>query len=324
MKVLFVCSGNSEFFEIAPFIQSQADSLVQQGLNVEFFTIKGKGFSGYFKSIFSLRKILKNNNVDLIHAHYALSGWVAFLGSRGIPIVCSYMGSDSYGDTNEKGNKKISSYREIILAILLQLFLDRIIVKSENLYKYIWRKKRTSVIPNGVDLSKYKIQDRTEARKLLKLHPTKKYILFLGDTKNLRKNFNLLKLASKLSLDLEFEILAPFPVIPEGIPTYLFASDVFVLTSFLEGSPNVIKEAMACCVPIVSTDVGDVKWIFGNEPGHFISSFYPADLAEKIKLSIMFSEKNKVTKGLERLIELELDSKSIAKRIIDVYSSSLK
>jgi glycosyltransferase involved in cell wall biosynthesis len=99
----------------------------------------------------------------------------------------------------------------------------------------------------------------------------------------------------------------------------LNAADILLLTSFSEGSPQVIKEAMACNCPIVATDVGDVSWLFGLEPGHFTSSFSPEDVANKIILSLIFSESNKETKGRKRMIYLELDSKSIANKLITIY-----
>src|SRR4030042_4531165 len=100
---------------------------------------------------------------------------------------------------------------------------------------------------------------------------------------------------------------------------YLNAADVLLLTSFHEGSPNVIKEAMACNCPVVSTDVGDVRWVVGNTSGYYISSFDPGELAEKIKLAIVFREKHRQTNGRDRISELGLDSETVAKKIIDVY-----
>jgi len=68
----------------------------------------------------------------------------------------------------------------------------------------------------------------------------------------------------------------------EDIPVYMNASDVLILSSFHEGSPNVVKEAMACNCPIVATNVGDVKWVLGNTEGCYISSFDPINYSEKL------------------------------------------
>jgi glycosyltransferase involved in cell wall biosynthesis len=104
----------------------------------------------------------------------------------------------------------------------------------------------------------------------------------------------------------------------------LNAADILLLTSFSEGSPQIVKEAMSCNCPIVSTYVGDVRWVIGDTKGCYITTFDPADVVEKIKLALKFSEKIGRTKGRERIIELGLDSDTIAKKIIDVYYSVLE
>ena len=100
---------------------------------------------------------------------------------------------------------------------------------------------------------------------------------------------------------------------------YLNAADALVLTSLWEGSPNVIKEAMACNLPIVSTDVGDVKEVIGDTEGCYITSYEPSDVAGKIKLALDFGKR---TNGREKIKHLEINT--IAKRIIDVYNEVLQ
>ena len=92
MRVLFVSSGNS-VKGISPIIKNQGDSLVDMGVDLTYFTIKGKGFKGYSNSVFKLKKVLNKNEYDIIHAHYSLSAIVAsFAGAK--PLVVSLMGSD--------------------------------------------------------------------------------------------------------------------------------------------------------------------------------------------------------------------------------------
>ena len=95
--------------------------------------------------------------------------------------------------------------------------------------------------------------------------------------------------------------------------------DMLLVTSLKETGPLVVKEAMACNLPVVSTDVGDVKWLFGNEPGYYVTSFDPKVVAEKIKLAVEFKEKYEKTNGRERILALGLDSETIAKKIISLY-----
>lgn len=103
------------------------------------------------------------------------------------------------------------------------------------------------------------------------------------------------------------------------MPLYYNASDVLLFTSHREGSLNVIKEAMSCNLPIVSTNVGDVEWILGSTEGCYIFSFEVSDVVEKIKKAILFTSKNNRTSGRERIINLELDSESVAEKIISIY-----
>jgi glycosyltransferase involved in cell wall biosynthesis len=110
----------------------------------------------------------------------------------------------------------------------------------------------------------------------------------------------------------------------EEILSEILQTDILLLTSRWEGSPNIIKEAMACNRPIVATDVGDIRWLFGNEPGHYICDFDPQDIAAKIEQALDFNDKNGRTNGRNRIIELGLDSISIAKKLESVYNEVLK
>ncbi len=97
------------------------------------------------------------------------------------------------------------------------------------------------------------------------------------------------------------------------------ASDVILLSSLWEGSPNVIKEAMACNKPIVCTDVGDVRWLFGEEPGHFIAGSEVDNYANRLKDALGFSNTVGNTNGRARLLILGLDSRTVANRIENIY-----
>jgi len=101
----------------------------------------------------------------------------------------------------------------------------------------------------------------------------------------------------------------------------LNAADLLLSTSLWEGSPNIIKEAMACNCPIVSTDVGDVKWLLDGVEGCFITTNDPNDIANKIRKALDIKGK---TKGREKLISLGLDSKNIAKKIVSVYEEVMR
>ena len=91
MRILIIASGNSS--HISPFVKEQAESLIKQGLSVDFFLIKGKGLFGYLKNYFLLMKKIRNKEYDLIHAHYGLSGLLATM-QLSVPVVITFHGSD--------------------------------------------------------------------------------------------------------------------------------------------------------------------------------------------------------------------------------------
>lgn len=80
---------------MSPFIIEQADEMDKLGINVIYFGIKGKGVFGYLKNYFKLYKTVLHENVDIVHAHYGLSGLLAIL-QRKVPVVITFHGSDIY------------------------------------------------------------------------------------------------------------------------------------------------------------------------------------------------------------------------------------
>ncbi|WP_071887829.1 glycosyltransferase [Rufibacter sp. DG15C] len=318
MKVLFVCSGNSKNFEVVPFIKEQGDSLVRRGIEVDYYPIVGKGLPGYLKAGLQLRKHLQNKKYDLIHAHFTLSGWSAVLGARNTPVVLSLMGSDAYGEYIGVNKVKFSSRYFTLLTYLIQPLTTILISKSSNIEKYVYLKDKSYIVPNGINKEKFK-PSAEDYRAELGLPQDKKLVLFLGNKTNVRKNYPLAKQAVD-SLDRpDVELINPFPVTHDQIPKYLNAVDVLVVPSLMEGSPNVIKEAMACNCPIVSTDMGDAKWVLGDTSGCYTSSFDPQDFAEKLKKSLNFAENHGRTNGSQRIKDLGLDADTVANRIVDIY-----
>lgn len=301
-----------------PFVKSQEESLRSNGVETDHFILRHSGLIGYAKSLPELKNKIKSGNFDIIHAHYGYSGWLAILTFSGLPVVVSLMGTDVYGPV-QTGSNCFKCRLEIFLTKLLQLFVDRIIVKSKNLYNDLYKKQKASIIPNGVNFQKFQPKDKYQARKRLNLPPNKQIILFLGHPTYIRKNFALLEEAVRLENNPKWQILNPYPTNPQNIPDFINASDVLVLTSLKEGSPNVIKEAMACNRPIVSTDVGDVKEIIENTRGCYLTSFEPSDVAKKINKAIQFGDE---TNGREEVSHLEINK--VAQSIISIYRQVLK
>jgi len=303
MKVLFI-SREKQDGKISPVVQAQADSIKEQ-VDLSTFSIRGKGCRAYLKGISGLRKYLKINDIDLIHAHYSYIGMVAGLATRK-PIVVSLMGSDI----------EDLWLGRVLIRIFAKLSWKAVIVKSERSKKHI-KLKHANVMPNGVDFETFKPIPYEEARQKLGLDRDKKYMLFLSDPGRKEKNYKMAADGCKLVAGgWELELLTLYDIPHNDIPVSLSASDALLLTSHFEGSPNAVKEAMACNCPIVSTDVGDVKEVIGDTEGCFITSFDPEDVASKIKLTLEFGKR---TNGREKI--RHLDSKIVAEKLVEVYGS---
>jgi glycosyltransferase involved in cell wall biosynthesis len=177
------------------------------------------------------------------------------------------------------------------------------------------------IIPNGVDLSRFKPIPKQEARKHINYPEELKIVLFISKPNRPEKNVELAERAVK-ALNNNFAEFKHICNVPNSeIPFYLGAADVLLLTSKWEGSVNVIKEAMACNCPVVTTPVGDTTWVIGDTEGCYLSTFEEGDIAANIEKAFTFGRR---TKGRERILKLGLDSQNIAERIIGVYNEVLQ
>lgn len=321
MKVLFV-SSSRKGKGISPFIKSQRDSLVKNGVNITTFLMDGSGAINYFKSIFKIRKLLIKGDFDLIHAHYNLTAIIAFFAKTGLKkrIVVSLMGDDLYGTYSINNKLTFKGRINILLAKTFIPNYDYIIVKSKRMKGLVNSKfhNKLKVVPNGVDFKVFNPIDYDEARKKLNIERKPKVILFLNNVNDPRKNYELFKQSISL-LKSKINTLVPYPVKQTEVPIYLSAADVLVHCSKMEGSSNLIKEAIACNCPIVSTDVGDAKENFEGIDGCYIADFSPDFFSDKIELALDMKTR---TNGREKIGHLKLES--VAETITHIYVQLLK
>jgi glycosyltransferase involved in cell wall biosynthesis len=302
MKSLIVASFNKGRF--APFILEQAEALKDAGCQIEYYGLQGKGLNGYLKNLPSLKRKIKEFRPDIVHAHYGLSGLFANLQRR-IPVVATYHGSDI-------NDPKVLRFSKMAMRLSAwNIFVSRKTLEiARPLNKY-------TLLPCGVDLSDLQLTSKTEARRIMGLNANKRYVLFAGAFDNVVKNALLAKEAIALLQDDNVELLELKGYSRDEVTLLMCAADVFFMTSYTEGSPQVIKEAMACGCPIVSVDVGDVKERVDDITGcYVVKTCEPKELADLLRKAMAFEGK---TKGREKIIADGLNNEVVARKLIEVY-----
>lgn len=327
MKVLFVSSGNRKQ-GLNPIIRLQAESLQNVGIEIDHFLIFGNGFLGYMKNVFRLKKYLKENQVSLIHGHFGFSCIVAQLGKGNLPIVVTLMGTDILGHKNKDGS--ISFKNRVVLwinryfgnyvypkAIVMNQIMRDILSK---------RKKNTYILSNGVDTRLFVEVPKTDALNFLGWEPEYRHFIFISNPTRPEKNFRLAETAVKILEDEGYQVKlhAVYQEKSENLKYYYSAATALVLTSFHEGSPNVIKEALCCNCPIVSTDVGDVSITVSGIEGCYVASYDPQEFAKELENAIKFSEVNERIRGRQRIDEMGFDSKTVALKIKGIYEECVR
>lgn len=260
-----------------------------------------------------LTRILQNE-YDVIHANSGLTAPFALLQPEG-PVVQTFWGSDLMGDY-------LYGQYDRVCTFCANRF-DAAIVRNEAMKQKL--DGDAHVIPAGVDMDLFKPQPQDEAQQEVDWSPDKRHILFPSaarpkseSMKAERKNYPLAKAVvdeANKQLDEDLVLQTVYGVDHDRIPTYMNAADVLILSSKLEGSPNTVKEALACNLPVVSTDVGDVRErLRGVEP------------------SAVGTSKDELVEGLVEVIEYggrsngreqvrPLSWTQIGKQIVDVYET---
>jgi len=311
MRVLTVCReipSNSALhnYSIAEFIYEQNQALATLGVLFDYYLIKSGGLKNYIKEMhkFDSYLIEKEYIYDIIHAH---GGHIGSLVNtqRKIPVVTTYHGSD------------INNPKNRLVSLTSLLFSKVNIFVSPEIFYKVKRIAREIIIPCGVDFNNFMPLEKLECRKKLGFKESEKIILFAGRQERKEKNYNLAREAAMIAnIDTLIELK---DYSREEVNQLLNACDLLLLTSISEGSPQVIKEAMACNCPIITTDVGDIRKVIDETDGCYITSFEPEDIAEKIKLALEF---NRRTNGREKISHF--DNKLIAKRVYKLYQQIVK
>jgi glycosyltransferase involved in cell wall biosynthesis len=301
------------------FVREQVESLRKRGLEIDVLFVNGveEGKGAYLRGFGQTRRAAQGGRYDLIHAHYVFSGILALgqgnpLAGKGrVPVVLTQHGIETQRGWTAP------------LCRWTSRRVDRTIATSPRVQQSLGLPD-VEVVPCGVDTDLFCPMGRSEARAALGLPQGPRLALFAG-MRRPEKRLDLIEAAvaeaQRLAAEAggpEIQLVIADNEPHERIPLYMNACDVLVLASEGEGSPMVIKEAMACNLPIVSVDVGDVAQVIGGTDGCFIVAREVRALANAIGAALFAGRR---TDGRKAIMPLSLDG--IAARIETIYRETL-
>jgi glycosyltransferase involved in cell wall biosynthesis len=308
-------------------VEQQVQSLRKLGIEVEVLHLDrgGNGRRVYRKLPRELRRAVERGQPALVHVTYG--GVMAFLATRAVrdrPVLVYFRGSDLLGSSADALPRRLTINLGVRASRRAALRASGVMVDSENLRAALPQgaaEGKVWVVPSGIDLGRFRPLDRDECRARLGWEPGRRHMLFPAPASRPEKRYGLAEaaVARLRATGSEVDLHELDGIAHTDVPTWINASDVVLLTSTHEGSPNVIKEALACNVPIVSVDVGDVRQRLASVPGCFVAAPTAEDLAEK--LSLVLSAGGRVD-GRPTLADISLER--TAERLREIYQTVLE
>jgi teichuronic acid biosynthesis glycosyltransferase TuaC len=293
----------------SPQILDQIEALKASGVWVDtLYVDRYTGLRGYITAawkIFRLSFISKK--YDLIHAYYGHCGFLARLQVR-YPIVVTFLGSD------------LLHPRDGAIGKVVARLADGIIVQSEEM-KRVAKRDDAYIIPFGINLNLFKPYPIDDARRELGLTLDEKLVLFPWNPARAVKRVDLIQEAIQIAQQKysPLRLVSVFNQPHEIVAKFMNACNAMVLASDHEGSPMALREAMACNLPIVSVDVGDVRQIIANVEGCYLCTQEPTDIADKLILALDHPNR---TNG-EQVIR-QKDAAWSAEQVLMLYDTVLK
>lgn len=306
----------------APFFRATVDGLAAAGVNPDLLYVRGyRGVHCYLAgaAVMALLPLAHPGKYRLVHSHAGETALVARF-FWGAPVLATYWGSDIQGLAGQgRTSEKIRFAVETRLLCWHALSMSATTTKSTEMEARLPRRARARnwVIPDGIDVERFRPIDRREARAALGWPPDAPTIITVG-RRSAEKRLWLAERAAALA-GREIEGLDWRPVsdaAPEDMPLYYSAADLLLHTAASEGSPNVIKEAMACNLPVLATDVGDIaELLAGVQPSAVCAASAEAD--ELAREAVRLLRLGRRSDGRERIAPYRIEVTTA--RTLDCY-----
>jgi glycosyltransferase involved in cell wall biosynthesis len=274
------------------FVQEQIKGMRSVGLDVSvlFVDRRQEGPAAYYRMRTKVTNAVTEFAPDLIHVMYGgvLADQIA-CRYHVRPVVVTFHGSDLLGENLSGLARKIISRYGVYCSRKAAKRADGVIVVARHLVgalNGVVTLDKIHVIPCGIDLERFKPLDPLVCKQRLGWNPHSFHVLFASSNGDPVKRPRLASAAvvqiNNSGRPAELHYMTGIPNVE--VPLWLNASDALLLTSMHEGSPTVVKEALACGLPVVSVDVGDVAERIKGVEGCHLAPSEPAELAAKLCL----------------------------------------
>lgn len=226
-------------------VRDQVKEVRRLGVEVETFDFP-RGRQRYLPATRRLRRLLRRERFDLVHAHYGLAGWCArWAGAR--PLIVSFHGTDVRHQIVGPMSRRLAWRVDLVAAVSQALF------SPESGRPGLPPVPGSAVLPCGPDLGRFRPLPRAQARQRLGLDVGGRYLLFQADPARPEKRHDR---AAELARACEAELLTGGSIDPDEMPLWVNAASAVLVTSDYEGFGLACLEALACDVPVLSTPVG--------------------------------------------------------------------
>jgi teichuronic acid biosynthesis glycosyltransferase TuaC len=243
-------------------VRDQVAELSRLGVEIKCFEFP-PGRGEYMPAMGRLRRLLKRERFDLVHAHYGLAGWVARLaGAR--PLLVSFHGTDVRHWLVGPMSRRLAWRADLVAAVSRSLFAP------EDGRPGLPPVPGSAVLPCGPDLRRFKPLPRVEARGQIGLDPNGRYLLFPANPNRAEKRHDR---AAELAAACDAELLTGGAINPDQMPLWVNAANAVLVTSDYEGFGMAAVEALACDVPVLSTPVGIAPFALGGIEGALCAEF---------------------------------------------------
>jgi len=322
LRVLMITSEwASDPGHTAHFIARQVRFLRAAGVDIDVFSFRGgRRPLRYLAAWARLQLRLVRQRYDIIHAQFGQSGLLAL--PKRLPLVVTFRGDDLFGILGKGGRPTPAGRLLQWLSRRVARHADAAILVSAHLQRYLTASVATHIVPSGLDLDLFRCIPRDEARQHLGLPRDGRRILFVGDPADPRKRYDLAREAvERLNRTVAAELVIGWRVPHDEMPFYMNACDALVFTSREEGSPNAVKEALACDLPVVSVAVADVPLRLAGIPGcEVCADDSPQTIAAALERTLRRDERSG---GRGREAARQLDERILTGRVVDIYRSVL-